>query len=645
MLCFVLVVDCRTCVYGVLILKEVRYLQQTILNLVFLVYYSIDDYGLFMFVYDEKTDQLAYRTKELGKDGACRNDNSLGLQNGKVEPLAQDVMHSGDDHIPSLEDRDDGKTNYTETSINHHENLNVKDEDIMLVDGTDITSQSEKSVVQDQDHKDISCAYTGITFSANNSGEQNEDPMDLKFSNDDLDVPVEDIKNISYTDTTVNSDILESKQIKPMSYTSRHVHTVDSHNMQAEDLDGFAYSGPSIHVHEQDQGLQSIGNTIMNGVGRCVNNVPSEKCHPEMNAVIVDQEQDENIRIMPLNSSSVLSVSSREQVFVDDFLDPNDQAGKDEKYVWHLSGPLDSLYQPADNRTYSDTGGSQIKHGHLSAVQHDSAIYLQNDVLRRQQAQVTVASVLPVDNSASFVQPCSNRQSNGQLQIIAEDNGMLPSSHECRNVPKQSTDLLSVVNNRLAQFTSFSTAMEGHQLIDRSHNGRYMQQIQKNLYPGVRFPTKGNSPIVEQQSFAACRSLDRRYNLFPVDQSHNLSGLGSNNCLTQALPGGSNIDGSLFSALVQYEQPLAHLQSGGLSSSQLPEIRNQDDPAQSFVPTHDINSAVPNTYAYSQTLPTSQSSQVASLGSLNSMGWTNSIQQNPGMPNFMNRQFRGPWTR
>ncbi|CAN6210079.1 unnamed protein product [Urochloa humidicola] len=137
------------------------------------------------------------------------------------------------------------------------------------------------------------------------------------------------------------------------------------------------------------------------------------------------------------------------------------------------------------------------------------------------------------------------------------------------------------------------------------------------------------------------------YNWFSDGQSHNnnLSGLESgNNCLTQALPSGSNTDGTLFSAISQYKQPSVHLGHVGSSPSQLLEPRNQVCLPQNFLPRiQDTNP--PLMYGYTQNMTSGTSSQVATVGSDGSH-WTNFIQQNPAMPpDFTNRPFRGPWTR
>lgn len=595
----------------------------------------------------KKADRLADITKEVGQHGACENDDNPDLHNDKVEHSPQDVLQGGNDYSPSLQDRDDEETKCMETSIDHRDSLNVKDEDVMVVNGRGITSQSENSDVQDQDHDDIDiiCADTAITFCANNPDgqnedlmdnpdEQNEDLMDMKFSNDAPDVQVENIKEISYSDTAINDHSQESQQIKSISYTGTSVHNLDSKSMQAQDLEGISCTGLSIHAHEQDQGLKSISYTIMNDDGHGVNNIPSANSHPEMSTVIV-----------PSNNSSLLSKSCRERIIVEEYLDPNDQAAKGEKDVWQLAGTPDSYYHAPENSMYNDPGDIQIRHRHLSAGQQGSVIYSENGILSQQQAQVTIASAFPMDNSASFMQPCSNRESNGQLQTIAKDIGVLSYSLEHMNGIEQSTDLHSLVNNRLAQSAPLPSQQ---QLIDERRNSLYVQQLQKNLYSDVRFPTKGNPPIVEHHSFAASGPVDHRNNWFPEEhQSHNnWSGIESDNCLTQSLPGGSNTDGSLFSALAQYKQPSVHMQSGRSSPSQLLGIRNQVRPAWNFVPwTQDTNPQIPNIYGYTQNVPNSQGSHVASVGSLNNMQWTNFIQQNPGMPDFMSRQFRGPWTR
>ncbi|KAF0918335.1 hypothetical protein E2562_023406 [Oryza meyeriana var. granulata] len=578
-----------------------------------------------------KADQLAGITKELGQHGACEIDSSTDLQNALVEHC------------------DDDETKHIETSVDHHDRLYMNNRYLTVDNGTDISSQSaEDSDLQDQDHKDTSCVDTSISFCASNLEEQNEDLMDMKFSNDGPDVQAEDIKEINYTETIMDHSP-ESQQIKTTCYTTTPIDTLESQNTQAQNLEGITYTGPSNHAHEQDQGLKSTSYKILIDKGHGVRDITLANSYPEMNGVTMDLKEVENTTVMPSNSSALLSKTSGEQIPVEE-LHLNDQAAKGGKDVWELTEPHDSYYLPLENNSmYNDSGGLQIGHRHLPAGQQGSVICMENGILSQQQSQVTIASAFPMDNPASFIQPCSNRQSNGQVQTIGNDIGILPYSLEHTDCIGQSTDLHSLVNNQFSQSTQFPSPLQEQRLIDQTNSVLY-DQLHKNSYSDVSFETKGNNSIIEQHSFAACGSMDQRYNCFPQEhQPHdNWPAMESNNCLPQALPvGSSNTDGSLFSALAQYRQPSSlHMHSGRSSPSQLLEIRNQVLLPGNFVPrTQGTNLQVPNIYGYTQNLPSSSSSHVASVGSLNNMQWTNLIQQNPGMPNLMNRQFQGPWTR
>ncbi|NP_001350561.1 uncharacterized protein LOC112543450 [Oryza brachyantha] len=596
-----------------------------------------------------KADQLAGITKELGQHGSCENNGSTDLRNALVEHSSQDVLLCGNDHCLSRQDCDD-ETMHIETSADHHDSLYVKNRDLTVDNGTYTSSQSgESSDLQDQDHKDISCADRSISFCASNLVEQNEDLMDMKFSNDCSNVQDEDFKEISYTDATIIDHSPESQQIKTTCYTGSPIDTLERSNMLAQNLEGITYTGPSICSHKQYQGLRSNSYKIMIDKGHGVNDIPLVNSYPEINAVTMDLKEVENTTVIPSNSSALFSETSVEQIPVEEH-HLNDQAAKGGKDVWELPGPDDSYYLPHENNSiYNGSAGLQIGDRRLPAGQQSSVICMENGILSQQQSQVTIASTFPMDNPASFIQPCSNRQSNGQVQTVADDIGMLPYSLEHTECIGQSPGLHSLVNSRFSQSNQFPSSLQEHRLVDQS-NSVLHDQLHKNLYSDVSFQTKGNDSIIEQRPFAACGSTDQRYNCIPQEHRphDNWPAIESNNCLPHTLPvGSSNTDGSLFSALAQYRQPaLLHMQSGRSSPSQLLEIRNQVPLPGNFVPrTQGTNFHVPNIYGYTQNLPSSSSSHVASVGSLNNMQWTNLIQQNPGMPNLMTRQFRGPWTR
>uniref|UniRef100_A0A0D9WYK1 Uncharacterized protein n=1 Tax=Leersia perrieri TaxID=77586 RepID=A0A0D9WYK1_9ORYZ len=597
-----------------------------------------------------KADQLASIRKELGRHGACENDGSTDLQNAPVEHSSQDMWQGGNDHCPSSQYLDD-ETKHMETPADHHDAY-MKNRDVMVDNGTDISSRSvENSDLHDQDHKGISHVDSSISFCASNLEEQNEDLLDVKFSNDGPDVKAEDIKGICYTNTAIIDHSPESQQIKTTCYTTPPIDTLESQNRQAQNLEGITYAGPSTQAHEQDQGLKGSSYKIMIDKGHGVNDIPLVSSYSEMNDVTMNlKEAESTIALaLPSNSSALLSKTSGEQIPVEE-LHLTDQAAKGGKDMWELPGRHDSYYLPLENNSmYNVSDGLQIGHGHLRAGQQGSVICMENDILSQQQSQVTIASAFPMENPASFMQPCSDQQSNGQVQTLANDIAILPYSLGHTDCIGQSNDLDSLVNNQFSQSTEFPSPLQGQRLIDQSNSVLY-DQLHKNPYSDVSFQTKGSNSIVQQRSFAACGSMDQRYNCFPQEhQPHdNWPVMDSNNCLPQALPVGiSNTDGSLFDALAQYRQPSSlHMQSGRSNPSQLLEIRNQVPLSGNFVPRNQgTNLQVQNIYGYPQNLPSSSSSHIASVGSLNNMQWTNLIQQNPGMPNIMNRQFRGSWTR
>ncbi|TVU39391.1 hypothetical protein EJB05_12806, partial [Eragrostis curvula] len=572
-----------------------------------------------------KADKLSDVRKDVGQHGAFENDGSPVLQTDQVEHSPQSISQGRSDQSVSLQDQDDEKTRYKETSIYHIEGSNMKGLDPMVASVTLITSQSEQILdVLNQDHKDVKCFDVSMSCCADIPDVQNEDLIDSKLRNDGLDAQHEKITEVSYEDTAVQNCSSGNRQIKSINYTSTPIHTLDSQNMQVQDLDGIALKGPSIHAHEQDQDLKSISNAIVNHSNHGVNS-PSEKRHPQMNTVIAEQEEAENILMMPSCSSSLLPKSTEKQIIVEDFLDSTDHA-EGVKNRWQMAGPLQSYYHAPEDRMYNDSDYAELSLFRTT----EFSVYAHNDIIGQSLTQVTTSS-FPVDNSTSFVDPFSNQQRNGQLQIV-KDIGTYSLQHD--NGIQQSTGLHSSTNSHLVQSAPFS--VQEQQLIDQSHAGLYVQQLPNNLYSGASFPNSGNPLITEQHSYDAFGPMDHRYNNWSIEgnQSHsnNLSGLALDNCLTQALPSGSNTDGSLFSAISQYRQPSGHIQPGRLSPSQLLE-------------RGDTNPSFSDIYGHTQTVISSPSSHLASAGSLNNMNWTNFIQQNPGIPDLTNRQFRGPWTR
>uniref|UniRef100_K3ZQH1 DEUBAD domain-containing protein n=1 Tax=Setaria italica TaxID=4555 RepID=K3ZQH1_SETIT len=583
-----------------------------------------------------KADQLTDITNELGQPGASENDGSPILQNGQVEHSPQSMFQGGDGQSTTLQDQDDEQTKYMETCIFNIDSRNVEDHDLMVVRGTDITSESEQNS-DVQDRNGVSCVDESTSCCANNPDKQNEDLTDIKLRKDGLGVNSEDIQEISCKGTTINNNnSSESQGINSINNTSTHIDTLDCENLQLEDLDGVSYKGPSVHAHEQDQDLESISHDVLNHNCDRSANISSEVSHPKMNTVIVDQEETENVMMIPLNSCSLIPKSSGEQMHVEGFLDLNDQVTKGEKNRWRLAGPLQSHYHPPENITFNGSGNLQITQPYLSSGQRSSSVYLDNGVLSQQQDQLTTSAFI-MDNPSSVIEPFSNLQSNGQLQMV-KDIGAVSYPLQHANSIEQSTGLHSLANNRLEQ-----------QLTDQSDNCLY-GQLHKDIYADVSFPTKVNPPISGQHSYAAFASMDHRYNWFADGcQSHNnnLSGLESGNCLTEALPSGSNTHGTLFSAISQYKQPSLHVGHGGSSPSQLLEPRNQVCPPQNFLPrSQDTNLPFSDMYGYTQNVASGTSSQVAPVGSLDGSHWTNFIQQSPGMlPDITNRPFRGPWTR
>ncbi|CAN6179974.1 unnamed protein product [Urochloa humidicola] len=552
-----------------------------------------------------KADQLTDITKELGQPGACENDVSPILQNDEVEHSPQSMLQGVDDRSTSLQDQDAEQTKYMETSI---DSPNVEDHDLMVVGGTDITSQREQNS-DVQDHNGVSCIDKGISCCGNNPDKQSEDFTNRKLCEDGLGVNSEDIQEISYKGTTINNYSSESQEIKPINNTSTHIDTLDCENLQLEDLDGVSYKGPSVNDHEQDQDLGSISHDVLNHNCRHSPNFSSEMSHPKINTLIVDQEETDNVMMIPSNNVYLQPKSSGEQMHVEDFLDVNDKVAKG---------------------------------------QQSSSAYLDNGVLSQQQDQLATSAFM-MDNPSSVIEPFSNLQNNNDQLQMAKDTGADSYPLQHTNSIEQSTGLHSLANNRLVQSAPFPRSLqEQHQLTDQSDNCLY-GQLHKDYYADVSLPTKVNPPISQQHSYAAFGSMDDRYNWFSDGQSHNnnLSGLEYGNCLTQALPSGSNTNGTLFSAVSEYKQPSVHPGHVGSSPSQLLEPRNQVCMPQNFHPRiQDTNPPFSDMYGYAQNMASGTSSQAATVGSLDGSHWTNFIQQNPAMPpDFTNRPFRGPWTR
>jgi hypothetical protein len=593
-----------------------------------------------MFVYDEKAEQLTDIMKELGQPGASENNGSRILQNDQVELSPQSMLQGGDDQNTALQDCNDEPTKYMETSIYRIGSPNVEDHDLMVVRGTDITSQGKQNS-DVQYHNGVSCVDKGISCCGNNPEEQDDDLADIKLCKDGLGVNSENIEEISYKGATNNNYSSENQEIKSIDYTNTHIDTLDCENLQLEDLEG-----PSVNAREQDQDLESISHDGLNHNCGHSANISSKMSFPKTHNVIVDQVETQNVMMIPSNSSSLLLKSSGEQMHVEDFLHLNGQVAKGEKNRWQLAGPLQSHYHHPENIN-NGSGNLQITQPYLSSGQQSSSGYLDNGVLSQQQDQLATSAFI-VDNPSSVIEPFSNLQSNGTLHM-AKDIGAV--SYSLQHANSIEPGLHSLVNNRLAQSAPFPRSLqEQQQLTDQSDNCLY-GQLHKDYCADVSFPTKVNPPISEQHSYAAFGSMDHRYNWFPdgcqLHNNNNMPGLESGNCLTQALPSGSNTDGTLFSAISQYKQPSVHLGHGGSSRSQVLEPRNQVRPLQNFLPrSQDTNPPFSDMYGYTQDMASHTSSQIAPVSSMDGSHWTNFIQQNPAMaPDFTNRPFRGPWTR
>ncbi|GJN37227.1 hypothetical protein PR202_gb26186 [Eleusine coracana subsp. coracana] len=513
----------------------------------------------------------------------------LGLELGeknvsimrKVEHSPQSISQGRNDQSQSLQE-DDENTKYMETSICHIEGSNVKDSDL-AVNLTNVTSQGEQI-----------------------SDAQNEDLTHIKLCKDGLDVQHDEIPEVRYKDTTLQSYSPENQQMKSTNCIRRHIHTLDDQHMKVQDLDGVA--GPSIHPHDQDQDVHSISNTIVNNSSHGVNG-PAEKGHLQMNTVIVGQQEADNLPMIPSCSSSLFPKYSGNQILVDDILESNDhvQGVKDRRQI---AGPPESYCHRPENRMYEVSDDLQVAQSYLSSGQHSSS-------------------------------------NNGHLQIVKDIRGISYSLQHANSI-EQSTAFHSSTKNSLTESAPFPE--QEQQLIEQSQSGLFVQQLHNNLYSGVRFPNSENPPVAEQHSYPDFAPMDHRYNNWSIEgdklHNNNLSGLELDVCLTHVLPSGSNTDGSLFSAISQYRRPSVHRQPIRSSPSQLLEPENQVLPPRNFVTRpQDTNPPFSGIYGHNQDVASSTSSHIASVGFLNNMNWTSFIQQNPEMPDLTGRQFRGPWTR
>jgi hypothetical protein len=280
---------------------------------------------------------------------------------------------------------------------------------------------------------------------------------DIKLHKNDLYIQHEETQEVCYEGTALQNSP-ENQQIRSIDYRSAHIHTPDSRNMQAQDGDGIA--GPSIHSHEGDHDQISISNVIVSHSNRGVN-LPAEKRHLQVNTVIVGQEEAENIPKIPSSSSYLLPKSSGEQIIVEDFLHSNDHVGLKDR--WQMAGLPQSYYHPPENRMYKGSDDLQVTQRYLSSGQQGSSVFM-NSILGQQLTQVTT-SAFPMDNSASFIEPYSNQQSNGHPQIV-KDIGRISYSLQHVNSIKQSTALHSSTDNRLAESAPFPG--QGQQQIDQS---------------------------------------------------------------------------------------------------------------------------------------------------------------------------------
>ncbi|CAL5075561.1 unnamed protein product [Urochloa decumbens] len=400
--------------YGALLEDEQRRLREHWLNM------SCNDLPAAFEVLKDRKVQMEKSRKLLILELKEKNVSVLR----KVEHSPQSMLQGGDDQSTSLQDQDDEQTKYMETSI---DSPNVEDHDLMVVRGTEMTSQREHSS-DVQDHNGVSCIDKGISFCGNNPDKQSEDFTDRKLCEDGLGANSEDIQEISY-----------------------------------KDLDGVSYKGD----HEQDQDLGSISHDVLNHNCGHSPNISSEMSHPKMNTVIVDQEETENVMMIPSNSAYLLPKSSGEQLHVEDFLDINDKVAKGEKNRWQL-GPLQSHYHPSD----------------FYSGQQSSSAYLDNNGVLSQQQDQLATSAFIMDNPSSVIESFSNLQNDGQLQMAKHNRAdSYPLQHT--NSIEQSTGLHSLPNNRLAQSAPFPRSLqEQHQLTDQGDNCIY-GQLHKDYYSDV----------------------------------------------------------------------------------------------------------------------------------------------------------------
>ncbi|PUZ69587.1 hypothetical protein GQ55_2G121700 [Panicum hallii var. hallii] len=381
--------------YGALLEDEQRRLHEHWLNM------SCNDIPAAFEVLKDRKVQMEKARKLLSLELEEKNVSV----SRKVEISPQSMLQGGDDQNTALQDCNDEPTKYMETSIYRIGSPNVEDHDLMVVRGTDITSQGKQNS-DVQYHNGVSCVDKGISCCGNNPEEQDDDLTDIKLCKDGLGVNSADIEEISYKGATNNNYSSENQEIKSIDYTNTQIDTLDCENLQLEDLEG-----PSVNACEQDQDLESISHDGLNHNCGHSANISSKMSFPKTHNVIVDQVETENVMMIPSNSSSLLLKSSGEQMHVEDFLHLNGQVAKGEKNRWQLAGPLQSHYHHPENIN-NGSGNLQITQPYLSSGQQSSSGYLDNGVLSQQQDQLATSAFI-VDNPSSVIEPFSNLQSNG----------------------------------------------------------------------------------------------------------------------------------------------------------------------------------------------------------------------------------------
>ncbi|PUZ69585.1 hypothetical protein GQ55_2G121700 [Panicum hallii var. hallii] len=441
--------------YGALLEDEQRRLHEHWLNM------SCNDIPAAFEVLKDRKVQMEKARKLLSLELEEKNVSV----SRKVEISPQSMLQGGDDQNTALQDCNDEPTKYMETSIYRIGSPNVEDHDLMVVRGTDITSQGKQNS-DVQYHNGVSCVDKGISCCGNNPEEQDDDLTDIKLCKDGLGVNSADIEEISYKGATNNNYSSENQEIKSIDYTNTQIDTLDCENLQLEDLEG-----PSVNACEQDQDLESISHDGLNHNCGHSANISSKMSFPKTHNVIVDQVETENVMMIPSNSSSLLLKSSGEQMHVEDFLHLNGQVAKGEKNRWQLAGPLQSHYHHPENIN-NGSGNLQITQPYLSSGQQSSSGYLDNGVLSQQQDQLATSAFI-VDNPSSVIEPFSNLQSNGTLHM-AKDIGAV--SYPLQHANSIEPGLHSLVNNRLAQSAPFPRSLqEQQQLTDQSDNCLYGQ--------------------------------------------------------------------------------------------------------------------------------------------------------------------------